>query len=249
MATSAPPQRFLIVNGDDFGRSAGVNRGIIQAHRSGILTSASIMVRWEASGEAAAYALGSPTLSLGIHLDLGEWYRTEAGWEPVYENVDLSDSDAVRTEIANQLGRFHKLMNRPPTHIDSHQHVHREEPVRSIVSEFARRLDCPVRGLTSTISYCGEFYGQHSDGSVNGEAITARALINLLGRLGPGLTEMGCHPGEDEDLDNAYATERHLELRALCDPEVRKTLMKQGIVLVSYHDYGAAIRTNSRTSQ
>jgi predicted glycoside hydrolase/deacetylase ChbG (UPF0249 family) len=38
-------QRILIVNGDDFGRTAGVNRGIIEAHQRGVLTSASLMVR------------------------------------------------------------------------------------------------------------------------------------------------------------------------------------------------------------
>jgi len=38
-------RRYLIVNADDFGQSPGVNRGIIQAHEHGIVTSASLMVR------------------------------------------------------------------------------------------------------------------------------------------------------------------------------------------------------------
>jgi YdjC-like protein len=46
--------RYLIVNADDFGQSSGVNRGIIEAHEKGILTSASLMVRWPATEEAAA---------------------------------------------------------------------------------------------------------------------------------------------------------------------------------------------------
>lgn len=54
MSTSAQ-SRFLIVNADDFGQSPGVNRGIIEAHEHGIVTSASLMVRWPAATEAAAY--------------------------------------------------------------------------------------------------------------------------------------------------------------------------------------------------
>ena len=233
-------QRALIVNGDDFGRTPGVNRGIIQAHQSGILTSASIMVRWPASGEAAAYALGCPDLSLGIHLDLGEWYLAEDGWQPVYEVVDLSDHDAVRAEIANQLGRFHKLMDRTPTHIDSHQHVHRVDPTASIVAEFARRLGCPVRQAAPGVTYCGDFYGQAADGSPLPEAINPARLIGLLRDLGPGITELACHPGADDDFDSAYGAERCTELMSLCDPSVRAELERSGIVLTSYHKVRSA---------
>ena len=47
------PARHLIVNADDFGYSRGVNRGIIEAHERGIVTSASLMVKQPASEEAA----------------------------------------------------------------------------------------------------------------------------------------------------------------------------------------------------
>lgn len=46
----------MIVNADDFGLSPGVNRGIIQAHEHGIVTSASLMVRRAAAYQAAQYA-------------------------------------------------------------------------------------------------------------------------------------------------------------------------------------------------
>ena len=46
----------LVVNADDFGRSEAVNRGVAEAHERGIVTSASLMVRWVAAGAAAAYA-------------------------------------------------------------------------------------------------------------------------------------------------------------------------------------------------
>ncbi len=66
-------ERGLIVNADDYGRSSGINRGVIKAHESGIVTSASLMVRWPAAVEAAEYCRDRPDLSLGLHVDLAEW--------------------------------------------------------------------------------------------------------------------------------------------------------------------------------
>jgi len=63
---------YAILNGDDFGLSAGINRGIIEAHREGILTSASLMVVGEAFEEAVTLAHENARLSLGIHLTLVE---------------------------------------------------------------------------------------------------------------------------------------------------------------------------------
>jgi chitin disaccharide deacetylase len=69
-------RRYLIVNADDFGLSEGVNRGIIEAAEKGIVTSASLMVRQPAAAAAAAYARKLDRISVGLHLDLGEWvYR------------------------------------------------------------------------------------------------------------------------------------------------------------------------------
>jgi hopanoid biosynthesis associated protein HpnK len=63
---------YAIVNADDFGLSPGTNRGIIEAYRDGILTSASLMVVGDAFEEAVALAHAHPDLSLGIHLTLVE---------------------------------------------------------------------------------------------------------------------------------------------------------------------------------
>ena len=60
----------LIINGDDFGYSAAVNRAIIQAHREGVLTSASLMVNETAADEAIALAKANPGLAVGLHLVL-----------------------------------------------------------------------------------------------------------------------------------------------------------------------------------
>jgi hopanoid biosynthesis associated protein HpnK len=62
--------RYLIVNGDDFGLSPQVNAGILQAHRNGILTDASLMVTGAAWREAVELARAQPTLSVGLHVTL-----------------------------------------------------------------------------------------------------------------------------------------------------------------------------------
>lgn len=229
---AADGRRWLIVNADDFGRTSGVTRGVIDAHRLGIVTSASLMVRWPGSEEAAEYARGSG-LGLGLHLDLGEWVHGPAGWEAVYEVAPGHDAEAVTAEIANQLGRFHKLMGRPPTHIDSHQHVHRAEPVRSAMLGFARRLAVPVRELTAGVRYCGGFYGQLADGSPYEDGITVENLLALLDRLEPGVTELSCHPGTGSEDGSVYSAERRQELAVLCDPVVRLAVEQRGITLVS----------------
>src|SRR5206468_2930594 len=63
-----PADKLVVVNADDLGLSPGVNRGIIEAHERGIVTSASLMVRWPAAAEAAAYARSRPQLGVGLHL-------------------------------------------------------------------------------------------------------------------------------------------------------------------------------------
>ena len=75
--------RILIVNADDFGRSDAINRGVIRCHEDGIVTSASLMVRWPEAEGASVYARGS-SLSVVLHLDLGEWVYREGEWLSVY---------------------------------------------------------------------------------------------------------------------------------------------------------------------
>src|SRR5947209_10537262 len=112
--------RYLIVNADDFGQSPGVNQGIIEAHEHGIVTGASPMVRWPAAGEAASYGREHPEISVGLHLDLGEWICCDDDWIPLYEVVSLDDAGSVADEASRQLSSFCRLAGKPPTHIDSH---------------------------------------------------------------------------------------------------------------------------------
>ncbi len=229
-------QRYLIVNADDFGQSSGVNRGIIEAHERGIVTSTSLMVRWPAAREAAAYAREHPNFSLGLHFDFAEWACRNGHWVKLYEVAPEGDIPAVAEEASRQLAAFRRLVGRDPTHLDSHQHAHREKSIRSIFVEIARRLSVPMRSVSPHIHYCGNFYGQNEAGWPLPNLISVEALIELLTELPPGVTELGCHPGEGNDLDSMYLSERAQEVKTLCDPRVRAAMADLRINLCSFHD-------------
>ena len=225
--------RRLIVNADDFGLSESVNRGNVRAHRDGIVTSTSLMVRGTAAPQASALARELPELSVGLHLDLAEWARQAGEWRAVYEVVDAADHAAVTAETARQLESFRALTGRDPTHLDSHQHVHRDEPVRSILLEHGRRLGVPVREH-GPARYCGAFYGQGRSGAPLPDAITAPALVRLLQELPAGVTELCCHPAAAPVSAGDYSAERLAELEALCAPAVAAALTVAGIALCSF---------------
>ncbi len=140
MTLSPGPDRFrsLIVNADDYGLSAGVNAGVLAAHRAGLVTSATLMANMPAAAEAVAAA--PPTLALGLHLNLTTGEPC-AGAARVPSLVDGSgrflrldrlllrlSRRAVRLrdlerEIAAQLERALALGARLD-HLDGHHHVH-----------------------------------------------------------------------------------------------------------------------------
>jgi predicted glycoside hydrolase/deacetylase ChbG (UPF0249 family) len=226
--------RRLIVNADDFGLSAGVNRGVAQAHEQGILTSASMMVRVGHAHEAAGYAHAHPELSVGLHVDLSEWHYTGELWVAAYAVVPTDDETAVDAEVAAQVERFCALMGREPTHLDAHKHAHREEPVRSIVLEHGKRLGVPVRGFTPGLRYEGGFYGKSDHGEPRPEGIAPEALCELLHALPPGASELGCHPAIEDESGSSYGAERTVETATLCDPRLRDVLREEDIALRSY---------------
>ncbi|MGH9522002.1 MAG: ChbG/HpnK family deacetylase, partial [Terriglobales bacterium] len=60
----------LIVNADDLGLTPAVNRGIVEAHRHGIVTSATLMANGAAYDDAVSLASAEPRLAIGCHVDL-----------------------------------------------------------------------------------------------------------------------------------------------------------------------------------
>ena len=229
--------RRLIVTADDFGLTEGINRGVIGAHEHGIVTSASLMVRSAAAAHAAESARRHSALSVGLHFDAAEWRYRDGRWQAVYEVIDVKDPRQLRGELEKQLEAFERLVGRLPTHLDSHQHIHRLEPARSLIRETAAQLRIPLRDCDPLITYCGDSYGQTAEGESCPEGIALSTFERMIAALRTGWTEMGCHPGYAENLASVYASEREEELRVLQSAEARAALKKHRVDLASFHDY------------
>src|SRR6266508_1072642 len=218
--------KYLIVNADDFGASRGINRGIIEAHRRGILTSTSLIVDARWSEEAAVLSRAVPDLSVGLHVHL-----TTKG---EYSTSCPDDNDDCRAELYRQFSRFQELMGRSPTHLDSHHNIHRQPRLLPQFLDLARQYGLPLREH-SPVRYFSKFYGQWG-GETHLEQISVQGLIRLLETEIPeGVTELSCHPGYcDPELRSTYRIEREAELRSLCHPLVQKFLAARQIRLVNF---------------
>ena len=234
----------IIVNADDFGFSPGVNRGIVEAHERGIVTSASLMVNQRGTEEAARYARDNGELDLGLHVQLRRWRVRWRPWSSSGAAKRLAA--AVAADVAAQLDRFRQLVGREPTHLDSHHHRHRIDLLRPAFLSVAHELDIPLRQFNPLIGFRGDFYGQ-ADGRPNPEATTPRALVALLEELPPGVTEVCSHPGYTEGLNDWYREERVQEVRTLCDPAVAEAIDRLGITLTTFREVAAARATRPLT--
>ena len=228
-ANAAPAPGHLIVNADDLGASEGINRGIIEAHVHGVVTSASLMTTGRAAVEAAALAREHAALSVGLHWDV---------WGEDERESDLSDAAAVRIELERQLDDFASLMGRPPTHLDSHKHAHRDEVAMPVFIDVARQLGVPVRG-DGRVQYIGGFYAQWEPGVTELEYVSVEFLQRLLStEVTAGWTEIGCHPGfRSAGFSSTYDREREVEIETLTDPRVRESIEALRLRLSSFSDY------------
>ena len=222
-------QRYLIFNADDFGASTGVNRGILDCHTRGVLTSTSLMVTGLAAREAVSMSRDHPALAIGLHWDV---------WGEDEREFDLSDTAAVRNEFRRQLEIFHQMMGCMPTHIDSHRHAHREPHVMPVFRELVEPLAVPLRD-SGEVRFVGGFYAQWEWKITNLEYVSVAFLQKMLRtEVRPGVTEFSCHPGYvSDDYTAVYYKEREFEVATLTDPQIRDTVLEHGITLISYADY------------
>ena len=217
--------RRLIVNADDFGLTAGVTDGIVEAHLTGIVTSTSLMVDGVAASHAVALSREHPRLSVGLHF--------------VDDTPALDEPGHAAREFARQLARFRELMAREPTHVDSHHHVHVRR--MSTFSPLVEPLGVPLRG-DGRVRYLGAFFGHPEPGVVDPDRIREPFLLRLLGDIDGEFTELGCHPGRvSADLVSSYADEREIELATLTHSDLPAKIEAFGLTLASYGDWRAQI--------
>src|SRR6266550_2689855 len=151
---STPSPKRLIINADDFGIAPGVNVGIIEAAEAGAVTSASMIVNLPGFADALDRAVSSPALSLGLHLNFtvgrplsavssltqresGEFYPLATLLTRA--SLGLLDAADVTRECEAQIDRMAGA-GFPPTHLDSHRHVHAHPAIFPIVGRAAASL-------------------------------------------------------------------------------------------------------------
>ena len=141
----------LILNADDFGLTAGVNRAILELHRAGVLTSTSLMSRAAATDEAIEMARATPSLGVGCHVVLvdgepvlsptrdvpnladpnsGRFRPSLSGllrWLYGFDRSSVSTHKVVDREIEAETTAQINLLHANGlrlTHIDTHKHAH-----------------------------------------------------------------------------------------------------------------------------
>lgn len=245
--------KTLIVNADDFGLTTGVSRGILEAHRRGIVTSTTLLVN-RALDPGLLAELQSSGLGVGLHVNL-----TLGG--PVSDPTripSLLDAEGrfvrdarevaarvrpeeARIEIGNQIDAFRGLMGRFPTHLDSHHHVGRHAPLLELMLFFARALKAPLRAQDAEVRAAARREKLRTPDHFMGESgpepyWSPERVLEHLRTLPTGVSEFMTHPGYfDQDLAySRYGEQRETELRGLTDPRAREAIAREGIRLAHF---------------
>jgi hopanoid biosynthesis associated protein HpnK len=132
--------RRLIVNADDFGFTAGVNRAILEAHSRGIVTSSTLMANGPAFSQAVDLAKSVPQLSVGCHVVLidGEpvlapeqlpsltasrKFRDSMKQFALRAIAGRIDAGEISAEVSAQIKKIQSA-GIPVSHVDTHKHAH-----------------------------------------------------------------------------------------------------------------------------
>jgi chitin disaccharide deacetylase len=160
------PVRRLIVNADDFGLTAGVNRAIVEAHAGGVVSSATLMASGAAFDDAVTAARSSPNLSVGCHVVLVDGTPVSppgavdtllairsAEPDKFYSSLSAFaaramlggfDRDQLVAEVTAQIRKIQSTGLRV-THLDTHKHAHIFPEILAALLRAARI--CGVRAI------------------------------------------------------------------------------------------------------
>lgn len=229
----------LIVNADDFGASEETLRATIECFEAGALTSATILVGMEQTEPALAYARSHPELGFGLHLRLvadGDT-RPLAGADSVPALVGEDGRflptrtmrlralrgrlpvEQLEREIVAQLDAL-VAGGVPPTHLDSHRHVHKLPQVVEALKRALPRFGITrvravqdvylKRPLTSPTYWVGRSWQRRLAAAFTTtshmympssahDAGWATPLLARCGRLDGETLEVGVHPGFESE--------------------------------------------------
>jgi chitin disaccharide deacetylase len=198
----------LIVNADDLGWAEGVNRGIAEAHRNGIVTSASFLANGAAFASAVELARATPALGVGVHLNLSDG-KPVSPIEKVPsivtdQGVFAGGAEALLLRIARRNLRLQEVESEwesqiqkvsdagiHPTHLDGHKHMHMLPGLFEITVRLAKRHGIGavrVSHEASTLRSALSSGESHNSATVMKQGVQARVL-KLLARDARALAE------------------------------------------------------------
>jgi predicted glycoside hydrolase/deacetylase ChbG (UPF0249 family) len=202
--------RALIVNADDYGRTAGVSRGILKAHREGIVTSTTVMVNQPGIDRQLEEALECADLGIGLHLVFTAWQPVSLparipslvdghgrflDQHTVWARADEISLQQLGDELAAQIDLFGRLAGRPPDHLDCHHFVHLYPPFFGVYADLAAQHHLPLRApfpletdLEKAVSSLSFLDGFPTD-LVRGMVVTNSALLRDRGLAHPDFFE------------------------------------------------------------
>ena len=240
--------KSLIINADDFGFTRDVNAGIVEAHRSGVLTSATLMANGDAFADAVQLASECKTLDVGVHLVFVQGASLLTG-KPLPATPRQLLPALIRGELdvyAEGRAQIQKIMESGirPTHVDTHKHTHLLPWIFRAASKLAQEFGIAYvrlppklpRGLYRRlarrydVSLTDHFLGFELTGS-----LTENTLLRVLRKLPEGSSELMCHPGrlgpELAAAETRLKESRVRELEALTSPGVRRFIDEAGVRL------------------
>ena len=154
--------RVLMLCADDFGLDTGISIAIARLARAGRLNAVSCISTGEGWAADAAWLGGLPaTVSLGLHFNLTQGRplsrRLAKVWPALpslprlmaQAHLGLLPRAALRAEFHAQFGAYVKAIEKPPSFIDGHQHVHQLPVVRNIILDAVEHIQ-PMPALRST---------------------------------------------------------------------------------------------------
>jgi chitin disaccharide deacetylase len=191
--------RRLIINADDFGLTAGVNRAILECHRCGAVTSTTLMANSCALNDAILLAQSAPELSVGCHVvlvdgspvldanqvpslihsrdgasDKGHFHRGFAG---LVRRAVLGRlvPEQIEAEVTAQIRKL-QASGIAVSHLDTHKHTHMIPQVLGPLLRAAKA--CGVRRIRNPFEPARlSLVGQHA-------GMWKRfAQVKMLGRL------------------------------------------------------------------
>lgn len=238
----------IIFNADDFGYSKGINYGIVEAYKSGVLTSTTLMVNMAGSCHGGELMKETEGLAVGLHLNISLGKPLTNGKTLVGDDGKFMKPNnlpqgykycekELKEEIEAQYDRFLEITGRKPSHLDSHLFSTDKIPeMRKLAAELAKDKNIPLRNYDIDLYNHVEFINYRN---YNAQPTLDYIVENFSDIISYEYVEIMTHPGYvDFDVYNnsSYNIQRVNELHFLTSENIKNLIKENKVNLINYND-------------